>query len=226
MVLFNFRAYVLKQQLRYLFFKQAGEIMSLSVAEIKNKLRDKIVKGRDSLSVTEQYEKSKEVERLFFSLPDLISGQVFFIYAHFRSEVQTDRIINHLLLMGKTVCTPYVLKNEKSMIAVEIKNPYSELAPGYLNIPEPKQELITSRNIQAKMIDIALFPGVAFDLSGGRLGYGGGFYDRFFKGNDIHAKKIGLSYSIQIVENIPREEHDVKTDMVISEKGITQCNSN
>ena len=71
--------------------------------------------------------------------------------------------------------------------------------------------------LQHENIDIVIIPLVAFDNSGTRLGYGGGYYDRLLK-NMQKTKKIGIAFSLQQLDSIERENHDVKLDMVITEK--------
>jgi len=97
--------------------------------------------------------------------------------------------------------------------AYEISDTTLDLAPGYCSIPEP----IISQTIKSDpgSIDVVLLPGSVYDIKGGRLGYGGGYYDRFLK--DINATKIGLCFNSLIIDSISRNDWDVKMDKVISE---------
>jgi len=75
-----------------------------------------------------------------------------------------------------------------------------------------------SPSLEPKHLDIAIIPGVAFDIRGMRLGYGKGYYDRLIK--NLHCPKIALAYEFQIVDNIPEEEHDHLMNKIVTEKRI------
>jgi len=102
-----------------------------------------------------------------------------------------------------------------------IKN-FDELEPGYYNILTPKQEFI--RYIDPSEIDLVIVPGAVFDREGYRVGYGGGYYDKFLSSKirkDI--SKIAIAFDLQIVDKVPREEHDISVDYIITEKEIIKC---
>ncbi|MBP2031753.1 5,10-methenyltetrahydrofolate synthetase [Clostridium algifaecis] len=98
------------------------------------------------------------------------------------------------------------------MIAVEIKK-FSELVPGAYNILEPES---TEFKVDEKSIDLSYIPGVAFDSSGGRIGYGGGYYDRFLQKLEKNSKKIALCYDFQVLDTVPTETHDIMIDSIIT----------
>ena len=97
----------------------------------------------------------------------------------------------------------------------EIKD-FSDLEIGTFGVLEPKEECI--RPVMPEKLDIVIVPGLAFDLQGNRIGYGGGFYDGFLKG--LSAPKIALAYEWQIVNCVPSDEHDVKVDKIVTEDRI------
>jgi len=70
---------------------------------------------------------------------------------------------------------------------------------------------------------LVIVPGIAFDKKGYRIGYGHGYYDRFLKILKKDVKKIGLAFEIQVVDEIPEEEHDVPVDIVVTEKRVLKC---
>lgn len=88
-------------------------------------------------------------------------------------------------------------------------------------ILEPEE---TAEEIMINHMDLAIVPGVAFDPKGGRVGYGGGFYDRFFSNLQVKIKKIALAYEFQILDRVPIEEHDISIDAIITEKCIREIN--
>lgn len=98
------------------------------------------------------------------------------------------------------------------MEAVEIRE-FSELIHGAYDILEPKN---TRFKIDERCIDVSYVPGVAFDSSGKRIGYGGGYYDRFLNKLEKHSKKIALCYDFQVLDDIPVEAHDILVDDIIT----------
>jgi len=106
------------------------------------------------------------------------------------------------------------LHNTKHLDIHRVKSP-DDLEPGSFSILEPK-DTIPPEN--PKIIQLALVPGVAFDYSGHRIGYGHGFFDRLLKKTNCY--KIGIAYEFQIVKNVGGEIHDVPVDMIITEKRI------
>lgn len=88
------------------------------------------------------------------------------------------------------------------------------LESGAFNVPEPKDKTPFDK----KEIDLVIVPGVAFDRKGNRTGYGKGYYDRFLK--DMSALKIGVCHSFQLLDEIESEEHDVKMDMIVTEREV------
>ncbi|MDO4558116.1 MAG: 5-formyltetrahydrofolate cyclo-ligase, partial [Planctomycetia bacterium] len=100
----------------------------------------------------------------------------------------------------------------------------SELIRGRFGVPEPREELrkTPGKRIGPEEVDMYLIPGVAFDLSGRRLGWGGGFFDRFLSPGVGTALRVGVAYGEQIVEEIPYEEHDCGVELLITpERMIT-----
>jgi 5-formyltetrahydrofolate cyclo-ligase len=79
-----------------------------------------------------------------------------------------------------------------------------------------------SEEVFAKDMNLAIIPGLVFDLKGGRIGYGGGFYDRFFSNTNIDITKIALAYQFQILEELPLEDHDVSINNIITENGFNK----
>ncbi|MDH3921502.1 MAG: 5-formyltetrahydrofolate cyclo-ligase, partial [Desulfobulbaceae bacterium] len=104
------------------------------------------------------------------------------------------------------------------MIPLLIKDPEQDLVPGYYNIPEPDPK--KSLRLEPGEIDAAVIPGSVFDIHGGRLGYGGGYYDRFLLNDAPQAKRIGLAFELQVVDNVPLEPHDQPLDILITEERI------
>lgn len=139
-------------------------------------------------------------------------ADVIFTYISFGGEVDTIKFIEKALSDGKTICVPRVISKKEGMEAYEISS-LNDLEKGFYGILEPKGE---SKFISPLHIDLIVMPGVAFDKANGRIGYGGGFYDRFLKRVTAETIKIALAYTFQIFDSIPTEEFDEKADFIIT----------
>ncbi len=188
-----------------------------------NKLRKQVLARRDALAPALQHDKSLRISRTLLDLPLLNNCTTLLIYVAFRSEVQTLPIITTLLESGKTVAVPLTLVREKRLLGITIKDPKKDLAPGYCGIPEPEASLIPDNTIDPAIIDLVIVPGSVFDRQGGRLGYGGGYYDRFLAMKVPQATRIALAYELQIVDKIHLEPHDQTMDMIITENSVYTC---
>lgn len=140
------------------------------------------------------------------------NAKTILVYVSFNGEVETHRFIKYALKDGKNICIPKVLSKEDGMKAIKIDS-FDELKKGAYGILEPEH---FAKEVDEKDIDLVLMPGVAFDKNGGRIGYGGGFYDKFLKKVRENTLKIALAYDFQILNEIPLEEHDIKIDGIIT----------
>jgi len=159
---------------------------------------------------------SKEVERKSNQIVGKIKKFIenprfnsFLLYYPFKNEVSLLSAFKTIKSLGKTACFPKVEGKEIVPIVVE---DLSELSPGFKSIPEPR---MNPKKI-CKNPDLAFVPGIAFDLNCFRIGYGGGYYDRFLGKRKCF--KVGICFDFQIVERIPHEPFDIRMDIVISEK--------
>lgn len=183
----------------------------------KKNLRKKILSERDGVEEYLREYKSNKIFERFITFSDENKFSSIFSYIHFRSEVKTNKIIELLLKNNKKVSLPKTYVKEKLIKAIPI-NGLESLQPGVYGIPEPEEIKIVS----PKTLDCIIVPGAVFDRSGGRIGYGGGFYDRFFTKISDNTVKIGLSFDFQLKKNIPQEEHDVPLDIIITDKEIVR----
>ena len=186
--------------------------------ESRHDLRKRILGSRDRLSANDKHAKSVAVMKNFLSLPELQQWTTLFMYVNFRSEVETVELIRRCLGQGMRVAVPLVDASAVSMIPLLIEDPEKDLAPGYYNIPEPDPR--KSVRLNASEIDAAVIPGSVFDIHGGRLGYGGGYYDRFLINDAPRARRIGFAFELQLVDKVPLEPHDQPLDILITEKRI------
>ena len=161
-------------------------------------------------------------------------ASIVFSYASFRSEVDTWRFNRQVLADSKILALPRVLGKER-MEFYQI-NSMEQLVSGYMGIPEPGPECPAISTVWAEdRKGMILVPGLAFDKSFYRLGYGGGFYDRYLsancleRGDGCHAKSAGrlliscgVAYDGQMVEQVPRESTDCSLDYIVTETEILE----
>ncbi len=165
------------------------------------------------------HKKSQMIEEKLLSMPQTgKAAHIFFIYINFRSEVETRHLISVLLKKGKTVSVPLCHPEKHQMEAIAIEN-LDQLVSGAWGIPEPPPKLASTSRVDPAIIDIIVMPGAAFDCYGGRVGYGGGFYDRFVA-RVPQAQRIGLAFELQIVPRIPLAPHDALVDSIVTERRI------
>ncbi|MFH1391925.1 MAG: 5-formyltetrahydrofolate cyclo-ligase [Candidatus Diapherotrites archaeon] len=182
----------------------------------KHFLRELIKRKRRKLLDSEAREKSQKIFENLFSLEEIKSTQNIAVYISVNNEVETKPIIEKLWKLGKNVFVP-VMKEEKDEHLHFAKiDSFQNLSENNKGILEPKEELFISPN----EIELFIVPGLAFDKEGNRVGWGKGFYDRFFNFNKISAKKIGLAFEFQIVEKISHKAHDVRMDLIVTENEV------
>jgi 5-formyltetrahydrofolate cyclo-ligase len=119
-------------------------------------------------------------------------------------------------LPSKRVLLPYV--KGKDLEISEICS-LQDVAPGKFKILEPKRK----ENAPISDVDLVIVPGVAFDGRGQRVGYGGGYYDRFLV--KTRAPRVALAYENQIVASVPAEDHDQRVDKIVTEKRVITCSN-
>ncbi len=174
----------------------------------KTALRRHFKKIRESLS--EKPEKSRRIQEKLLINPAILQANSVFLYLSIGSEVETLALMKELLSLGKRVAVPLCDKETKTMVAVEVAETRS-LRPGTYGIWEPDPD---SPVLPKEEIDVVLVPGLAFDKEGYRLGYGGGYYDKFLA--DFSGRTIGLAFSESVTDTLPREEFDLPVDEVIT----------
>lgn len=182
----------------------------------KKTLRKELVQKRDLLSKKEIEEMSKLIEENLFSTSLFKNASDIFIFVSYRSEVNTHDIIKTALSYNKNIYIPIVDPKTKTMKASRLKD-FSCLEKNYMNILEPTKESIDI--VDPNKIDLVIVPGLLFDRNGYRIGYGGGFYDKFFASLDMEVNKLGIGYDFQYTTgNIEHEDYDIPVNYFLSEK--------
>ena len=182
----------------------------------KPDLRKRAESIRNGISVKEKERLDREILEHLQSWKTYRSSTHLFCYVSFRSEVDTIPIIETSLRMGKTVAVPRINMDTGEMKALVIENTGPSLEPGAYGILEPAEGCV---ELDYRKLDLIIAPGLAFTSRGERLGYGGGFYDRFME-RHIHATACALSYDCLMLDQIPVKGHDIPVDYVITESGV------
>lgn len=174
----------------------------------KKDLRHQVRIMKRQFSAGQLIDMSESVIHDLLVVPQVKKAKTILMYYSLDDEVYTHDAVDQLLKQGKTVLLPVVT----SATDMEIRR-YTgpqDLQEGFFNIKEPIGELFTDY----PSIDVAVIPGMSFDLQGNRLGRGKGYYDRFLP-KIPNAYKIGICFPFQKFPAIPVDEHDIKMDLVL-----------
>lgn len=186
----------------------------LTETDARAKLRADMRALRDAMDAGERECASNDICRALLASGMWRRAGSVFVYFAVGSEVDTLPIIRAALSEGKELYLPRCVKRG-DMRAI-LTPSLDGMRPGRYGIPEPagEHELDSSP-------DLCIAPGLAFDLAGGRLGYGGGYYDRYLAKHHPHT--AALAYECQMIARVPVQAHDVRMDNIITPAGIAAC---
>ena len=175
---------------------------------IKKTLRKKFISERNSLASDYRNSSTNTIfatleEQNFFE-----SSEKIFIYVGFGSEITTETFIKKWI-NKKQIFVPKIENGKMNLIRLKS---WDELAPGHFGVLEP-----TSSDYYEGKIDLVVTPSIVFDNNGYRLGYGKGYYDKYFSSREYDIS-VGLSYHKLLQDNVPKEDHDIKVDVIITEE--------
>lgn len=173
----------------------------------KRALRAQIRQHKQAMTEQQITEKSEKLAALLAQSPLYAAAKTLYGYLPYNQEVRTVPMLEQALRDGKRVAVPKVYGEEMRFIYLE---DLSQVEKGYAGIPEPVADGPVADDKQA----LVLMPGLAFDKKGNRMGYGGGFYDKFLQQEPTHPT-VALCYDFQMVEAIPTQPHDVPVDLVL-----------
>ena len=186
------------------------------LAAQKQKLRKELKERRDSLEARYRQDADAGIFRRAVSLPEYLAAETVFCYVGTRDEINTRPILEHILSSKKRLGVPRCIA--KGVMEVCIVTDMEQLKPGMYGILEPGEECPV---ILPREIDLAFVPCLSCSRDGLRLGYGGGYYDRYLAQTDCI--KAALCREKMMSEAIPAQEWDLKMDAVITENGYILC---
>jgi 5-formyltetrahydrofolate cyclo-ligase len=188
-----------------------------AVRQLKRRMRAEAAARRASQPDAERL--SEKIFRQLAALPEYASARTVMLYLDFRDEVRTRWFVPKVWAAGKRIVVPYCTESDLELFRLDR---FDELAPGAMGILEPKPELRSDpdKRIDAKQLDLIVAPGVAFDSRGNRLGYGKGYYDKLLQQVRGDAAKVAVCFECQLFAEIPVLPHDVRMDMIVTEKAV------
>ena len=173
----------------------------------KKELRQTIRAKKRAMTEEEICSRSEKLCELFIASEAYRNAKTIYGYLPYNQEVRTWQLLEQALKDGKQVAVPKVYGDQMRFILI---TDLSRVAAGYAGIPEPLEDGPVANDPEG----LVLMPGMVFDKQGHRIGYGGGFYDRFLAAEPDHPT-IALCYEFQLLEQIPTEEFDIPVDCVL-----------
>lgn len=188
---------------------------------MKDIIRKKLLNLRKKQTKNTVLQKSRYVQKNLFNLQEYKTANTILFYISYNNEVHTHEMIQESINKGKTIAVP-VIQNNNQTLTISKLSSWKNLTKGPYNILQPKKESIQKLNIND--LDLIIIPGVGFDLKGHRIGHGTGYYDKLLK-NFHHTPPpfIGLAFELQILEEIPVEQHDIPVNKIVTEKRVIIC---
>lgn len=181
----------------------------------KINIRKTMIEKRDALNSDLRNKFSEKIKNKILSNIFYKEAKSIFCFIGFGSEVNTIGIIEEALKDRKKVYVPRVRNKEMKVIQIDSLD---NLKPGVFGILEPED----GEEVKVDC-DLILMPGVAFTKEGKRLGYGGGYYDKYLAQYNSNTLKIAIAYSIQVIDFIPTESYDKIVDHIVTEDFTYKC---
>lgn len=186
--------------------------------ESKEEIRKQILAVRGALTEEEIVLKSDAIFQKVLKTPEYEEADNILLYADCRNEVRTRELFEDAVRRRKKVYFPKAdgLTNRMDFYQVTA---IGQLVQGYKGIWEPRELPASRYRLNRKEDTLIIVPGIAFDISGYRLGYGKGFYDRFLA-ERRQISTMALAYACQLVDELPHDAHDIRMDKLVTEEII------
>jgi 5-formyltetrahydrofolate cyclo-ligase len=185
--------------------------------EAKQAMRTTVAAARDALDAAWRARASEAIVDHIAALATFVAARHVLLTAPFRSEWDAAPLIGRALMAGKVVALPRVDETSRMLELGRIIDPARDIVTGYRGLSEPAAYC---ERVATSSIDWVLVPGIAFDPAGGRLGYGGGYYDRLLPLLPPRVRRVAGAFSTQVVDAVPSAPHDIRMDTVVTESGV------
>lgn len=183
----------------------------------KREIRSEALKRRRALTQQEVIEKSRRITETVISHLWFLSADTILLYMDYNKEVMTAQMIEKGWELGKRIGVPKV--HGETMEYYHITS-FDDLEAGAYGIREPREGCrLIEADTEKNSGFLAIMPGVAFDAARNRIGYGGGYYDKYYE-NKSNINKIAVAFEAQMVAAIPAEPFDLKPDCIVTEKQL------
>ncbi|MGE6629312.1 5-formyltetrahydrofolate cyclo-ligase [Bacillus sp. NPDC077027] len=185
---------------------------------MKKELRTQTLAALEQMKAAEVSKNAESVYEHLFQMPEWREAKTIGLTISRGLEVPTAPIIEEAWKEGKMVCVPTCFPKDKQMIFYQY-TAQTRMTSGYFGLKEPDPQ--SSTPVKKDKMDLMVVPGVCFDQKGYRIGYGGGYYDRYL--HHYKGVKLALAFSIQVLEEVPKETHDIPVSLIVTEKGTKSC---
>ena len=173
----------------------------------KKELRRQIREKKRAMTEAEIVAASERLAELFLNCPQYKAAKTIYGYLPYNQEVRTVPMLEQAMRDGKRVAVPKCYGDQMRFLYMD---DLTKVEKGYANIPEP----IADEPVADDPTALVMMPGMAFTKDGKRMGYGGGFYDKFLAAEPDHPT-VAMCYAFQMLEDLPTEEYDIPVDCVL-----------
>jgi 5-formyltetrahydrofolate cyclo-ligase len=182
----------------------------------KREIRRAVLAARDAMPAGERARRDRAITERLVSLPEVRDARTVMAFWSFGSEVSMHPSLAALAGAGTRTALPRIVEGE---LEVRIYAPGDTVTPTSFGAMQPAD----GRTVPADEVDVVCVPGVAFDRAGGRVGYGGGFYDRFLNRAE-RAVRVGIAYDLQVVrDELPAGRFDLRVDLIVTDTETIRC---
>jgi 5-formyltetrahydrofolate cyclo-ligase len=183
----------------------------------KGEVRQQGLAAREGESDPEA--RSRAIQAQVISLPEFAAAKTILTYIGVRTEVATDEIVAEAVRRGKRVAAPYVTPEGLRAAFIEGKG---DLIPARFGLVEPADRIKQDplRSCRPGDVDLFVVPGLAFDRSGGRVGFGKAYYDRLLANANPGARFVAVCFHSQLVHQVPMLDHDIPMHLIVTDREI------
>lgn len=183
----------------------------------KAQIRREVLARRDALGPADRAAASAAIRERLAALPQVSGARTVLAFAAFGSEVDLDPLLEDLIARGAGVFLPFVVALRPPELGIaRVRDLGADLVPGRFGIREP--DPARRRPARSDRLDVVIAPGVAFDPTGRRIGYGAGFYDHLIAGLRPGTPVIAAAFACQILPRVPATSSDRNVDAIVTER--------
>ena len=190
---------------------------------MKEMLRQQILMRRSVLTQQQVQDKTNQIMDRLWKMTVFNEAASVMLYLDIRNEVKTDKLIHSLLRKNRMVLIPVTNASTRTLTVSRLVDPEKDLERGHFGLLEPRSDSL--RLVDPETIDLILVPGLVFDRQGYRIGFGAGYYDRFLSSIKPSVPLISLLYELQLVDQVPREPHDIPVHILVTEDRVIDCST-